>query len=73
MCCLQEEITEPKFILLKLRPNLPMTKLQREACWVQRLKKKGFMSKMQVYSSGAIKLKLGDTLYNVSTITQILR
>lgn len=27
----------------------------------------GFMGKMLVYKSGAIKLKLGDTLYDVST------
>lgn len=27
----------------------------------------GFMGKMLVYRSGAIKLKLGDTLYDVST------
>lgn len=29
----------------------------------------GFMGKMLVYRSGAIKLKLGDTLYDVSTLS----
>ena len=28
----------------------------------------GFMGKMLVYESGAIKLKIGETLYDVSTI-----
>lgn len=30
----------------------------------------GLMGKMLVYRSGAIKLKLGDTLYDVSTISE---
>lgn len=32
----------------------------------------GFMGKMLVYKSGAVKLKLGDTLYDVSTCYTIL-
>lgn len=30
---------------------------------------KGFMGKMLVYRSGVVKLKLGDTLYDVSTLS----
>ena len=29
----------------------------------------GYMGKMLVYKSGAIKLKLGETLYDVSSVT----
>lgn len=33
---------------------------------------KGYMGKMLVYRSGAIKLKLGDALYDVSHVTHSL-
>lgn len=32
----------------------------------------GFMGKMLVYRSGAIKLRLGDTLYNVSIVCRFI-
>lgn len=86
MCGLQEEITEPKLIPLELPKNFPMTKrnaaadgpnLPTSSKSKEKLAglidlKQGFSGKLQVYSSGAIKLKVGDSLYNVSTITQIV-
>ncbi|CAO2841989.1 unnamed protein product [Amaranthus hypochondriacus] len=78
---IMEEITEPKLIPLELPKNFPMTKrnaaadgpnLPTSSKSKEKLAglidlKQGFSGKLQVYSSGAIKLKVGDSLYNVDS------
>lgn len=70
-------------LFVQLPANLPLTKRSASAkgkdglsgrgfsekgCSLEELSGGGFMGKMLVYKSGAIKLKLGDTLYDVSHI-----
>ncbi|KAK3034482.1 hypothetical protein RJ639_032471 [Escallonia herrerae] len=77
---LMEENLEPSMFFLQLPKLMPLMKktamegqqmagslkpLKDAACGLDELPA-GFMGKMLVYRSGAVKLKLGDTLYNVS-------
>ncbi|CAI0387479.1 unnamed protein product, partial [Linum tenue] len=78
---LLEENVEPSMFFIQLPTMLPVTKRssttegkevkERSApsggagCRLEELPP-GFMGKMLVYKSGAVKLKLGDTIYNVS-------
>ncbi|XP_059318441.1 uncharacterized protein LOC132068765 [Lycium ferocissimum] len=78
---LMEENLEEKMFFVQLPPTMPMLKQsvktegsetatsskssKAKACSLNELPG-GFMGKMLVYKSGAIKLKLGETLYNVS-------
>lgn len=78
---LMEENLEEKMFFVQLPPAMPMLKQsvktegsematsskssKARACSLNELSG-GFMGKMLVYKSGAVKLKLGETLYNVS-------
>ncbi|KAK4373100.1 hypothetical protein RND71_008484 [Anisodus tanguticus] len=78
---LMEENMEEKMFFIQLPPTMPMLKQsvktegsetvtsskpsRAKACSLNELPA-GFMGKMLVYKSGAVKLKLGETLYNVS-------
>ncbi|PKI38980.1 uncharacterized protein LOC116215905 [Punica granatum] len=77
---LVEENLEPSMFFIQLPPSLPMmkrsassegeeitesSKSSRKGCKLDDLPA-GFMGKMLVHRSGAIKLKLGDSLYDVS-------
>ncbi|XP_010533037.1 PREDICTED: uncharacterized protein LOC104808893 [Tarenaya hassleriana] len=76
-----ETVEEPKMLFMQL-PTAPMFKqlstseqnenkpdmeagAKEKACGLKELPK-GFMGKMIVYKSGAVKLKLGDVLYDVN-------
>lgn len=76
-----EENEKAQMLFVQLPANLPLTKRSASAkgkdglsgrgfsekgCSLEELSGGGFMGKMLVYKSGAIKLKLGDTLYDVS-------
>ncbi|KAF7837917.1 DNA-directed RNA polymerase III subunit RPC4 [Senna tora] len=74
---LSEENPEANLFLLKLPPTLPMLKQPATAgtsktpsvekpCNLNELPP-GFMGKLLVYKSGAVKMKIGDTLYDVSS------
>lgn len=78
---LMEENLEEKMFFVQLPPAMPMLKQsvktegsematsskssKARACSLNELSG-GFMGKMLVYKSGAVKLRLGETLYNVS-------
>ncbi|KAJ4708794.1 putative DNA-directed RNA polymerase III subunit RPC4 [Melia azedarach] len=79
---LMEENLEPSTFFLQLPPTMPMMKrsatadeqqitgssstcVKEKACSLNELPG-GFMGKLLVYRSGAVKLKLGDTLYEVT-------
>ncbi|CAL1357464.1 unnamed protein product [Linum trigynum] len=78
---LLEENVEPSMFFIQLPTMLPVTKRSSTTegkevkeksapsggagCRLEELPP-GFMGKMLVYKSGAVKLKLGDTIYNVS-------
>ncbi|CAN1751181.1 hypothetical protein LINPERHAP1_LOCUS4251, partial [Linum perenne] len=74
----QEENVEPTMMFIQLPTTMPVLKTSSTAvkgntasrskgggCKLEELPG-GYMGKMLVYRSGAVKLKLGDTLYNVS-------
>ncbi|KAB1996367.1 hypothetical protein ERO13_D13G196800v2 [Gossypium hirsutum] len=78
---LMEENLEPMMLFLQLPPTLPIIKAGHEGAsstgssrTVRSAKKTcgltelpaGLMGKMLVYKSGAVKLKLGDTIYDVN-------
>ncbi|KAA3486152.1 DNA-directed RNA polymerase III subunit RPC4 [Gossypium australe] len=78
---LMEENLEPTMLFLQLPPTLPIIKAGHEGAsssgssrTVRSAKKTcgltelpaGLMGKMLVYKSGAVKLKLGDTIYDVN-------
>lgn len=63
---LMEENTEATMFFLQLPAILPMAKHSATPNVSLDELPAGLMGKMQVYKSGAIKLKLGDTLYDVS-------
>ncbi|EEF46295.1 DNA binding protein, putative [Ricinus communis] len=72
---LMEENVEANMFFLQLPPTVPMIKRlatadghkvkEEKTCKLDELPA-GHMGKMLVYRSGAVKLKLGDTLYDVS-------
>ncbi|KAB2049962.1 hypothetical protein ES319_A13G212700v1 [Gossypium barbadense] len=78
---LMEENLEPMMLFLQLPPTLPIIKAGHEGasssgssrtvrsakntCGLTELPA-GLMGKMLVYKSGAVKLKLGDTIYDVN-------
>lgn len=69
---LMEENSEPKLLFLQLPKTIPTKKQSssstgpaEKACGLNDLQA-GFMGKMLVYKSGKVKLKLGDTLYDVT-------
>lgn len=66
-CDLQDESDETKMVFFQL-PNLPAIKRSTDSSSLEDLTP-GFMGKMLVYESGAVKLKLGDKLFDVSTFT----
>ncbi|KAK3213435.1 hypothetical protein Dsin_018141 [Dipteronia sinensis] len=77
---LMEENPEPSMVFLQLPPSMPMIKRSVKAEDGQEAIAKakprggartielpaGFMGKMLVYRSGVVKLKLGETLYDVT-------
>ncbi|TXG61638.1 hypothetical protein EZV62_013001 [Acer yangbiense] len=76
---LTEENPEPSMVFLQLPPSMPMIKRSAKAEGQEAIAKSkprggartvelpaGFMGKMLVYRSGVVKLKLGETLYDVT-------
>ncbi|KAK2645166.1 hypothetical protein Ddye_020361 [Dipteronia dyeriana] len=76
---LTEENLEPSMVFLQLPPSMPMIKRSAKADGQEAIAKSkrrggartielpaGFMGKMLVYRSGVVKLKLGETLYDVN-------
>ncbi|XP_055960457.1 uncharacterized protein LOC126670056 isoform X2 [Mercurialis annua] len=73
---LMEENVEPSMLFLQLPPTVPMVKQSATAADGHNVNggktckledsPGGYMGKMLVYKSGAVKLKLGDTLFDVS-------
>ncbi|CAN1264099.1 hypothetical protein LINPERPRIM_LOCUS11825 [Linum perenne] len=80
-----EENVEPTMMFIQLPTTMPVLKTSSTAvkgntasrskgggCKLEELPG-GYMGKMLVYRSGAVKLKLGDTLYNVSFLPTTIK
>lgn len=63
--CWQEDSGEQKMLLVRL-PCVPLVKPNIKGGGLKVALPEGFMGKLVVYKSGAVKMKLGDVLCDVS-------
>lgn len=69
----QEESSESNLLCLQIPPSVPIRKSSSSGAVCTELGNvselpEGYMGKLIVYRSGAMKMKLGDTLFDVSVV-----